>query len=350
MSAIKTAVQGAVMTVMKTAIEHAPDAWMPGGRPDPMIARKHGLIGQPISRLDGPLKVQGKARFAAEFAMDGMVYAALAYSTIPKGRITAIDKSAAEASPGVVLVMTHENAPKMKPAPMFGTGPKAAGGSNLPVMQDDSIHWNGEAVALVLAETQEQADHAKSLIRVTYEGGPAVTSVAGAKAGGTEVGVFHGEPQHVEVGDAEQAFRAAPHRIDVTYRTPRLNHNAIELHAATLAWKGTGDDLELTIHDASQAVVHMASSMAEVFGLNEEQVHVTSPYVGGGFGGKGLWDHQILGAAASRLAGPAGPDRPVAGGRLPDRRRPHPHRAARGDRGAGRWHASTRSFIRARWR
>ena len=303
MSAIKTAVQGAVMTVMKTAIEHAPDSWMPGGRPDPMIARKHGLIGQPISRLDGPLKVQGKARFAAEFPMDGMVYAAMAYSTIPKGRITAIDTTAAESAPGVVLVMTHRNAPKMKAAPMFGTGPKAAGGSDLPVMQDDSIHWNGETVAVVLAGTQEQADHAKSLIRVSYESSAAVTSVAGAKASGTELGTFHGEPQHVVIGDAEKALTAAPHRIDVTYRTPRLNHNAIELHAATLAWKGEGEDLELTIHDASQAVAHVASSMAEVFGLKEEQVHVTSPYVGGGFGGKTMWQHHVLAAAASKLAG-----------------------------------------------
>ncbi len=299
MSAIKNAVQDVVQTVMKTAIEHAPDALIPGGKPDPLIARKHGLIGRPISRLDGPLKVQGKARFAAEFPMEGMAYAALVYSTIPKGRIVSIDTAAAEAAPGVVLVMTHRNAPKMKPAPLFGTGPKAAGGSNLPIMQTDRIHWNGEPIALVLAETQEQADHAKSLVHATYEAEPAVTSVAAAKAQGTETGSFQGEPQHVEIGDAEAALAAAPHRIDVTYRTPRQNHNAIELHAATMAWKGD----ELTMHDASQAVVHMASSLAEIFDMKEEQVHVTSPYVGGGFGGKTMWQHQVLAAAASKLAG-----------------------------------------------
>jgi xanthine dehydrogenase YagR molybdenum-binding subunit len=305
MSAIKNAVQGAVATVMKTAVEHAPDAWMPGGKPDPMIARRHGLIGQPVSRLDGPMKVTGEARFAAEFPMDGMTYAALVYSTIPKGRIETIDTRAAEAAPGVVLVMTYRNAPRMKPAPLFGTGPKAAGGSNLPTMQDDAIHWNGEVVALVLAETQEEADHAKSLVQVTYASAASVTSVAAAKARGTETGSFHGEPQHVETGDAEAALAAAPHRIDVVYRTPRLSHNAIELHAATIAWKGDGGDdgAELTLHDASQGVVHMASSLAHVFGLKEEQVHVTSPYVGGGFGGKTMWQHQILGAAASKLAG-----------------------------------------------
>ncbi len=299
MSEIKTAVQGAVHTVMKAVVEHAPDAWMPGGRPDPMIARKHGLIGQPVSRLDGPLKVQGQARFAAEFAMEGMVCAALAYSTVAKGRIATLDTAAAEAAPGVVLVMTYRNAPKMKAPPLFMSSSKAAGSSDLPVMQSDRIHWNGEPIALVLAETQEQADHAKSLIRATYAAAPAVTSVAAAKERGTETALFQGEPQHVKTGDAEKALAAAPHRIDAIYRTPRHNHSAIELHAATLAWKGD----ELTIHDASQAVAHMAASMAEIFGLKEDQVHVTSPYVGGGFGGKTMWHHQILAAAASKLAG-----------------------------------------------
>ncbi|MEO5732477.1 MAG: xanthine dehydrogenase family protein molybdopterin-binding subunit [Rubrivivax sp.] len=303
MSAIKNAVQGVVATVMKTAIEHAPDALIPGGKPDPMIARRHGLIGQPVSRIDGPLKVQGRARFAAEFPMDGMAYASLAFSTIAKGRIASLDTAAAEAAPGVVLVMTHRNAPKMKPSPLFGTSAKAAGGSDLPVMQNDRIHWNGEPIAVVLAETQEQADHATSLIRATYEAEPAVTSVAAAKAKGTEIGSFHGQLQHVKTGDAEAALTAAAHRVDATYHTPRQNHNAIELHAATMAWKGEGDDTELTIHDASQGVVHMAASMAEIFDLKEEQVHVTSPYVGGGFGGKTMWQHQVLGAAASKLAG-----------------------------------------------
>ena len=115
--------------------------------------------------------------------------------------------------------------------------------------------------------------------------------------------MFQGEPLKLEIGDAEAKLAAAPHRIDVTYTTPHQNHNPIELHACTLAWKGEGDDVELTIHDATQAVVHTAWSMAHVFGLNEEQVHVTSPFVGGGFGSKTLWNHQVLAAAASKLVG-----------------------------------------------
>ncbi|MUI15943.1 molybdopterin-dependent oxidoreductase [Massilia dura] len=284
---------------MQKAVEAAPDAFIPGGMPDPLAGEAHELIGAPVSRVDGARKVRGEAPFAAEFALDAMTYAALVHSTIPKGRIATLDTAAAEAAPGVVLVMTHRNAPPMKPVPMFLSKPKAAGGDNLPVFQDDTVHWNGQPVALVLAETQEQADHARSLVRVAYHEEPAVTSLAEAMARGTEDAVFQGEPLNVEIGDAEAALAAAPHRVDAVYRTPRLNHNAIELHAATVAWHGN----ELRIHDATQAVAHTAWSLAQVFGLRESQVHVTSPFVGGGFGGKALWQHQVLAAAAAKLAG-----------------------------------------------
>jgi xanthine dehydrogenase YagR molybdenum-binding subunit len=295
MSMIKDVAQA----VVKKAVEIAPDSWMPGGRPDPLVDHKDGLIGAPISRIDGPVKVRGQARFAAEFPMEGLVYAALAYSTIPKGRIATLDTSAAEAAEGVVLVMTHRNAPRLKPTPLFMSASKAAGGDDLPVMQDDRVHWNGQPIAIVLAETQEQADHAKSLICATYETEIAITSFAAAKAAGLKLGNFQGEPLRHEIGDAEAALAAAPHKVDAVYRTPRHSHNAIELHAATVAWKGD----ELRLHDASQSVVHMAWSLAHIFGLDEKQVRVTSPYVGGGFGGKTLWGHHVLAAAAAKLAG-----------------------------------------------
>lgn len=293
----KQAVQGIAQSVMKKAVELAPDGLMPGGRPDPLIGRQHGQIGRPVSRVDGPLKVRGAAPFAAEIALDGMVYAALAHSTIAKGRIATIDTGRAEAAPGVVLVMTHRNAPRLNPPPRFLSGEKAAAGDDSPVMQDDRVRWNGQPVALVLAETQEQADHACSLIGITYEAEPAATSLADTAA--REVGTFMGEPLSAKVGDADAAFVAAPHKIDAVYRTPPHNHNALELHGATLAWR----DGELFVHDATQAVAHTAWSMAQIFGLEEGQVHISSPYVGGGFGGKGLWQHQILAAAAARLAG-----------------------------------------------
>src|ERR1700742_1339251 len=154
----------AAQALMMKAIKLAPDSWLPGGEPDPLIKQSRGLIGGSISRLDGPLKVQGKAKFAAEFPLEGMVYAAVAFSTIAKGRIVSINTEAAKSAPGVVLVMTYQNAPRMQPMPPFQSQPKAAGPDSLPVMQDDRIHWNGQAVAVVLAQTQEQADYAKSQI------------------------------------------------------------------------------------------------------------------------------------------------------------------------------------------
>jgi xanthine dehydrogenase YagR molybdenum-binding subunit len=294
-SIIKEAAQKAI----KKAIEMAPDAWLPGGKPDPLIERRNGLVGAPVSRLDGPVKVLGRAHYAADRPMPGMVYAALAFSTIAKGRIAVLDTRDAEAAPGVVLVMTYRNAPRLEPTPRFMTQQKAFGGDDLAVMQDDRIHWNGQPIALVLAETQDQADHAVSLIRAGYEAESAITSFASAKAQGTKPGTFQGEPLKLEIGDAEAALAAALHQVDAIYRTPRQSHNPIELHAVTLAWVGD----ELTLHDASQGVAHMAWTLAEIFGIKEEQVHVSSPYVGGGFGSKTLWQHQILAAAASKLAG-----------------------------------------------
>jgi xanthine dehydrogenase YagR molybdenum-binding subunit len=282
----------------QTAVPITGEGWTPKAGPDPLLHAKRGLIGAQVSRLDGPLKVRGEARFAAEYVMEGMVYAALRYSTIARGRITKLDTSAAEAAAGVVLVMTHRNAPRMQPPPVFLTAPKAAGGSDLPVMQDDSIHWNGEPVAVVLAETQEQADHAASLIKLAYESSTPRT-FAEAKAHPRTPDSLVGQPVQVLVGDAEAALVDASHSVDLNYRTPRHNHNAIEPHAVTLGWDGD----ELIVHDASQGVKLHAWTFAQAFGIDEDQVHVTSLYVGGGFGGKTLWSHHLLGAAASKAAG-----------------------------------------------
>ncbi|NEM51420.1 xanthine dehydrogenase family protein molybdopterin-binding subunit, partial [Escherichia coli] len=132
----KETAQGLVQGAMAKLVPLAPDSWIPGGVPDPLIARKRGLIGTSVSRLDGPLKVKGAARFAAEFPLDDMVYAALAFATIPRGRIETLDTSAAEAAPGVVLAMTHLNAPRMNTPAAFGSSPTAAAPADLPIMQD----------------------------------------------------------------------------------------------------------------------------------------------------------------------------------------------------------------------
>ena len=292
-------IQEAMTTVMKKAIAAAPDEWMPGGVPDPMLDRRDGLVGTSVSRLDGPKKVTGSAPFAAEIALDNMLYAALLYSTVAKARIVSIKTADAEAAPGVALVMTWENAPRLKPTPAFLRAMKGAAGDDLPVMQDAEVHWNGEPIAVVLAETQEQADHAKSLITAAYRLEDAVTDYATAKAHKHEAPAFQGESLQQSIGDAEKALAEAPFKIDATYKTPRYNHNAIELHAVTVAWA----DGELHLHDATQCVDHTAWSLSKAFSLKEDQVHVTSPFVGGGFGGKTLWQHHVLACAASKLAG-----------------------------------------------
>jgi xanthine dehydrogenase YagR molybdenum-binding subunit len=287
------------MTVEREAVGLGPENWGQGSPPDPLSGRKNGLVGAQVSRLDGPLKVRGAARFAAEVPMEGMVYASLAYSTIPKGRIAALDTSAARDAPGVVLVMTHENAPRMNPAPAALTAPMGTAGDDLPVMQDDQIHWNGQPIAVVLADTHEQADHAVSLIRVTYAPEQAVTSFREATARGLQPGNFGGSPLSAQIGDAEAALAAAPYQVDLTYRTPRHNHNAIEPHAVTLGWDGE----DLFLHDSPKGVQQTAWSLGQVFGIPDDQVHVSSPFVGGGFGGKSLWQYQILAAAAAKVAG-----------------------------------------------
>jgi xanthine dehydrogenase YagR molybdenum-binding subunit len=267
--------------------------------PDPLIGRKHGAIGTSLPRIDGPRKVRGRARFAAEVPAEHLTYGALLFSAIARGRITALDTAAAEAAPGVVLVMTHRNAPRLNPPAMFMSDPRAAGASNLPVMQDDSIHWNGEPVALVLAETQEQADHATTLIKVSYEAEAAQVSFAQALAHAHQPANVMGEPAIIQTGDAEAALASAAFKVDLRFHTPHHSHAAIEPHAATLWWEGDS----LIIHDATQMLHQTRWTMAGIFGIAEEQIRIFSPFVGGGFGGKGLWHHQILAAAAAKLAG-----------------------------------------------
>jgi len=271
----------------------------PEAPPDPLIRQKHGALGSSTPRVDGPRKVQGQARFAAEVPAEHMTYAALLYSSIARGRITALDTAAAEAAPGVAFVMTYRNAPRLKPPAMFLSDPRAAGASSLPVMQDTSIHWNGEPVAVVLAETQEQADHAKSLIQVEYAAERASLSFEQAAMHSHQPENVLGEPAMIQVGDAEAALAGAAFKVDRRFRTPRHSHAAIEPHAATVWWEGE----QLVIHDTTQMLHQARWTLAGIFGIPEETIRILSPFVGGGFGGKGLWSHQILAVAASKLSG-----------------------------------------------
>ena len=253
-------------------------------------------VGQPLPRVDGALKVRGRARFAAEVPFRNLAYAALTCSTIPKGRIASIDTSEARTAAGVILVLTYENAPKLGDALPF---PEGATASVLMPLKDGNIHWNGQPIALVLAATQEQADAAARVIRVTYEEQPAQLSLSPEKAKLPKN--ILGEPTTIAIGDAEAALADSPARVDNVYTTPRENHAAIELHALTCAWEGDS----LPGHDTTQSIHATQATFAKVFGIRREKVHVLSPFVGGGFGNKLIWDHHIFAITAAKISGRA---------------------------------------------
>jgi len=291
--------QNVVIESVKTVLGWVPAQWLPGGSPDPLIERRVS-IGRQASRLDGPVKVGGQARFAAEVSMDRLSYATLVHSPVTRGRITRLNTQAAETAPGVILAMTYRNMPRIGTVPLISvTDLSAVGNCSLPIMQDPEIRYNGQVVAMVLAETQEQADYAATLIEVDYETTTAKTNFEDAKANARTPASILIEKNHVSVGGAERELSQAAHRVDNVYRTPGHNHNAIELHAVTVAWENGS----LIVHDATQMIAPSANALTKLFGLKKEQVRVLSPYVGGGFGGKGLWDHQIVAIAAAKLAG-----------------------------------------------
>jgi xanthine dehydrogenase YagR molybdenum-binding subunit len=213
-------IQNVVIGSVRTAIGWVPAGWLPGGKPDPLIERRVA-IGRQASRLDGPLKVEGTARFAAEVPLEGLCFAALVHSPVTRGRITQLDMGEAEAAPGVILVMTHRNMPRIGTLPLIGLSDlSAVGNSSLPIMQDAEIRYNGQVVAAVLAETQEQADHAASLIGIDYATDVARTGFEDAKSDAHTPASILIEKNHVSVGNAERELTRAAHRVDNVYRTP----------------------------------------------------------------------------------------------------------------------------------
>jgi xanthine dehydrogenase YagR molybdenum-binding subunit len=286
------------MSVMRKAVEIAA-RYLPDAPPDPLLDARR-TVGQPLNRVDGAQKVTGTARFAAEWAPDRLAHAALVCSQIASGRTTHIDTRAAKAAPGVIAVITHANAPHLQPPDMFNfeTG-KGAAPSDLPIFQDDRVHWNGQPIAVVVAETLEQAEHAAALVTATYAAAPSRLSLEALKPTAVVPSDILGEPPEVTIGDPESALAAAAARVDHVYRTSWYNHNAIEPHASMADWP---DDDHLVVYDSTQCLNRFSGSFANVFGLAPDAVTVRAPFVGGGFGGKaGLWQHSVLCAAAARV-------------------------------------------------
>ncbi|MGW3966693.1 xanthine dehydrogenase family protein molybdopterin-binding subunit [Amycolatopsis sp. NPDC005003] len=260
------------------------------------------VIGKPIDRVDGTAKTTGAARFSAEYPVPDLAHAALVHSTVSRGRITAIATEAAAAVPGVVAVLTHLNAPPLKPAPKVSPLNLATlvSGTSVDYLNTDEVHWDGQPVAVVVADTLEAAREAAGLVTVTYETFPSTVDFAAEEK--------NAQPQKstmimsggAKKGDAEAALAAAPVSLDLRFTTPTHHHNAIEPHATTAAWDGD----RLTVHDGTQNIDWVRTHLALRFGVPAANVRVIAPFVGGGFGGKGMvWPGTILAALAARATG-----------------------------------------------
>ena len=255
-----------------------------------------GSIGVPTTRRDASAKATGAARYAADFGHVGTAYAALTLSSVARGRITRIDSTAAEAVPGVQLVLTHRDMNQGMGTETFVMKGGHMQSSFMPLSSDE-VHYSGQIVGLTVADTVEAAEQAARALNLEYaaQQGSASMDDPGRK---TETE----EKPAVSVGDADAALGRAPVRIDQEYATPAQHHHPMELYATTASW----NDGKLTIESPSQWVVGQRAGLATIFGIPVEDVHVVSPYVGGAFGCKAtILPHTVLVAiAAQRLGRP----------------------------------------------
>src|SRR5258706_6932024 len=263
----------------------------------PNVPPSSKAVGKPIDRVDGRRKVTGKAIYAAEFRPQGLVHAVAVQSTVARGRITSIDTRAAEASPGVLAVLTHENAPPLT-KPKAGQGGGRLGENLLPLSGAD-VHFAGQYVALVVARRLEEAREAAARVRVSYDRETPMVEIDDASSTASFPEETMGQKLQLRKGDVEAALRASDLvKLEATYETPTETHNPMELSATVAEWKGD----RLTAWDATQAVMGARATLAQLFGVPRENVHVVCPFVGGAFGCKGSqWPHTPLAALAARV-------------------------------------------------
>ena len=254
-------------------------------------------IGEAVIRVDGPAKVTGKAKFTAEYNPEKVACGVIVTSQIANGTILRMDTVAAEHAPGVVTILTPFNTPKLPDGGKAAVKPPA--GRVLSLLQDDQVHYNNQPIAVVVADTLNQALFAASLIQVRYrETKPVLDFHAGfptAHPGG------HGkDPADVGKGSIDDALHAAEVTIDQIYTTPKQNHNPMEPHATVAFWEGEN----LTLHDATQYISGVKQTVAKALGLPNDNVRVICPFTGGGFGSKGsTWSHVVLAAMSAKVAG-----------------------------------------------
>ncbi|HEX3549102.1 MAG TPA: xanthine dehydrogenase family protein molybdopterin-binding subunit [Candidatus Elarobacter sp.] len=246
------------------------------------------LVGPPVDRVDGRAKVTGAAKYSAETALPNLAYAVMVLATAPSGTAH-VDAATARRAPGVIEVMTPQNAPRVDPG-------KGGNDRILMLLQDDVVRYDRQPVAVVIADTFERAVDAAAMVRVTYARTAAITRFETAPEYAPQGQQGHGPDKHK--GDAAAALAQAAVKVDQTYAVPPEHHNPMEPHATVAAWDGG----KLTVYDATQGVLSARRKLASAFGLQPQDVHVVSKFIGGGFGGKGtLWSHGVLAAMAAKL-------------------------------------------------
>ncbi|CAB3796584.1 Aldehyde oxidoreductase molybdenum-binding subunit PaoC [Paraburkholderia caffeinitolerans] len=256
------------------------------------------LIGQPVDRIDGMLKVTGGANYAADFPEARLAHAVLVTSTVASGTIASIDTSRARAMPGVLLVMTSQNAMRLPNAGRPPVSPPAV--RRLTLLQDNVVRYSNEPVAVVVADTLEHAADAAQHVSVTYAAMPATLDFARAKAQAHTPVAMPGRPIDSQRGNVEAGMHEGALRIDAVYTTPTQFHNPMEPHATMARWDGP----ELTLYDSTQGVTNDRAAVAAVFGIPADNIRVISPFIGGGFGCKGSsWSHVSLCAMAAKQTG-----------------------------------------------
>jgi xanthine dehydrogenase YagR molybdenum-binding subunit len=270
-------------------------------------------IGQDVSRVDGPAKVTGAARYSGEIALPDLAYAQIVGAGVASGRITSIDTAQAERAEGVAGILTHRNMPKVNNVSLLPSllGAPAPGETFFP-MQDDVIHYAGQPVVIVVADSLERAQHAATLVRVSYAETPSVTTIDQGRGDAYVPEKLFGGlmPGQIGRGNVEDGFAAADLRIDAPFRFAANHHNPIETLTTMAAWDGD----QLTLYDSCQGIKAVQLTVAALLGLSPSKIRVLTRYVGGAFGCKAMvWPHVTLTALAAqhvrrpvRLAMPRG--------------------------------------------
>ena len=252
------------------------------------------LVGKPINRVDGPLKVSGQAPYSAEFYLDSQVYGVLVGATITKGKVDKIDSSAVEAIPGVLKVVTD---PKH-----YLRNAQQGGATKSPMQGASEVFYHGQPIAAVIAETFEAATEGAKALKITYkdESEDAVVDFNKAKSEAHDIDEKNGADKNSIIGDPEQGLADSPVTFDQVYTTPSQNSSAMEPHATLAHWQGD----KLIMYSANQMLASCKKQIADALDLDADNVQLIAKYVGGGFGSKlGISPESIAAAIASKELG-----------------------------------------------